>query len=486
MADQQTQLDIIIHAQDNASKSLRQIDEQLNAMQQSVTGLSATNAEGQSSVNGLTGAFLKAGLALEAIHFAAGLAEDGVRRVISLGEDALRSAADYEQIRVAFDGLLGSADKARVLLKEVSDYAVKTPFTLPTVAEGAKKLLAFGVANEQIIPTFKMLGDISLGNTDKLGYLIHAFGQVTATGHLMGRELLEFRMQGVNLGGALAKQFGVTQDAMQKMVEKGQVGLPAVEQALSSMTSKGGLFFQGMERQSKTFNGTITNLQDDFGRLGRQIVGISDSGDIRQGSLFAKLKDAAQGLLSYVDKNRDAIAAFASKELDQMITFVNTQAIPALQKFGKELGAYLSYKQFQIDLKNATDDIIGIANALKTVADIGGKVANVLNNIHGDMTRGGKDARGFFAGAAGAAGNWYQHLGDNKRASGGPVSAGQSYLVGENSPELFVPSQNGSILNQSQMKGMGGQSFVFNNYGNLKSDLDIRGAMREFGFMVTR
>ena len=32
------------------------------------------------------------------------------------------------------------------------------------------------------------------------------------------------------------------------------------------------------------------------------------------------------------------------------------------------------------------------------------------------------------------------------RAEGGPVDAGQSYLVGENGPELFVPSSGGSIV----------------------------------------
>ena len=31
------------------------------------------------------------------------------------------------------------------------------------------------------------------------------------------------------------------------------------------------------------------------------------------------------------------------------------------------------------------------------------------------------------------------------RAQGGPVEAGSSYLVGENGPELFVPSSSGSI-----------------------------------------
>lgn len=46
------------------------------------------------------------------------------------------------------------------------------------------------------------------------------------------------------------------------------------------------------------------------------------------------------------------------------------------------------------------------------------------------------------------------------RASGGPVSAGSSYLVGERGPELFTPSSSGTILPNV---GRGG-SVVVNNY----------------------
>jgi phage-related minor tail protein len=37
------------------------------------------------------------------------------------------------------------------------------------------------------------------------------------------------------------------------------------------------------------------------------------------------------------------------------------------------------------------------------------------------------------------------------RASGGPVAAGQSYLVGEQGPELFTPSGNGDIAPNSAL-----------------------------------
>ena len=41
-------------------------------------------------------------------------------------------------------------------------------------------------------------------------------------------------------------------------------------------------------------------------------------------------------------------------------------------------------------------------------------------------------------------------------ATGGDVSPGNGYIVGENGPEFFMPSTSGSILNQSQMAGLGG------------------------------
>ena len=52
-----------------------------------------------------------------------------------------------------------------------------------------------------------------------------------------------------------------------------------------------------------------------------------------------------------------------------------------------------------------------------------------------------------------AAGSAIKNFG-GARAMGGPVSAGRSYLVGEREPELFVPSQNGTILNGNQIAAM--------------------------------
>ena len=41
------------------------------------------------------------------------------------------------------------------------------------------------------------------------------------------------------------------------------------------------------------------------------------------------------------------------------------------------------------------------------------------------------------------------------RAAGGPVSAGTTYLVGENGPELFTSSSSGTIIPNGAMGGSG-------------------------------
>lgn len=52
-----------------------------------------------------------------------------------------------------------------------------------------------------------------------------------------------------------------------------------------------------------------------------------------------------------------------------------------------------------------------------------------------------------------------------RRAAGGPVSGGSSYLVGEKGPELFMPSGSGTIIPNNKLAG-GGTTNVTNNYIN--------------------
>lgn len=66
------------------------------------------------------------------------------------------------------------------------------------------------------------------------------------------------------------------------------------------------------------------------------------------------------------------------------------------------------------------------------------------------------------------------------RASGGPVTGNQPYIVGEVGPELFVPSVSGSIVPNDKVSGMtGGGGVVMNNYITAMDSQDTMRALNK-------
>lgn len=192
--------------------------------------------------------------------------------IVGLGTAAAKAAADFEQSQVAFTTMLGSAEKASKMLKDITDMAMKTPFQLKDIEVGAKQLLAYGISADGVLKDLTMLGDIASGvGMDKLPNLIMAFGQVNAATRLTGMELRQFTEAGVPLLEMLSKQLKKPVRDIQDMVSAGEVGFDDVRKALASLTGEGGKFFNLMEKQSKTTAGQISNFKDNVDKLLRTL-----------------------------------------------------------------------------------------------------------------------------------------------------------------------------------------------------------------------
>ena len=63
--------------------------------------------------------------------------------------------------QIGFATMLGSAEKAQKLLDEMADFAVKnsTVFEFPGLVEASKRMLAYGFAAEEVLPTLQAVGD---------------------------------------------------------------------------------------------------------------------------------------------------------------------------------------------------------------------------------------------------------------------------------------------------------------------------------------
>lgn len=185
---------------------------------------------------------------------------------------------EFQQLEVAFETMLGSTEKASALMAQITNTAAVTPFGLQDVANGAKQLLAYGVASEEVNDTLVRLGDIAAGLSIPLNDLVYLYGTTMTQGRMFTQDLRQFQGRGIPLADELAKQFGVTKDAVGELVTAGKVGFKEMQQAIISMTSEGGKFGGLMEAQSKTITGQISNIEDAidqmFNELGKSSEGI--------------------------------------------------------------------------------------------------------------------------------------------------------------------------------------------------------------------
>lgn len=192
---------------------------------------------------------------------------------------------EFQQFEIAFETMLGSGQKAKAMISDLAKLAATTPFDMKGVVNGAKQLLAYGFAANEITETMRRLGDISAGLGLNLQDLTWLYGTTMVQGRLFTRDLMQFTGRGIPLTEELAKQFGVTKDKVSELVTAGKVGFPEVKKAIESLTNEGGKFGGLMEKQSHSITGQISNIQDTIemaiNDLGTQTEGLmNDALDI--------------------------------------------------------------------------------------------------------------------------------------------------------------------------------------------------------------
>lgn len=183
------------------------------------------------------------------------------------GRQAVLLAADLEQTTVGFEVMLGSAEKANKMIKEIRQMAKITPFESVDLFKSAEMQLGFGIDEKRIMTNLNMLGDVARGNADKLRLITLAYSQIQAAGRLMGQDLLQLINAGFNPLQEISKKTGKSMAVLKKEMEDGKISADMVTQAFEAATGPGGRFFGMMERQSKTFLGLLSTLRDEWSEM---------------------------------------------------------------------------------------------------------------------------------------------------------------------------------------------------------------------------
>lgn len=234
------------------------------------------NIEGtaKESGGGIENAFLKAGKAV-AVFFTA-------QQAMQFSSQIIKVRGEIQQLEIALDTMLGSAEKRGVLMNQLIESAATTPFGLTEIAQGAKQLLAYGTSAEKVNESLMMLGNIASGLSIPLNDLVYLYGTTMVQGRAFTMDIRQFQGRGIPLLKELAKQMGVTETAVNEMVTAGQIGFDKVESALQGMTSKGGQFENLMQKQSKGIVGQWANIQDGI-QMAMNEIGESQEGLINSG-----------------------------------------------------------------------------------------------------------------------------------------------------------------------------------------------------------
>lgn len=224
----------------------------------------------------------------------------GTAGLLAFGKSMLTAASDMEQLNTSFKVLLGSAEKASIFTDQLKDMASRTPMETTDLAKASQTLLAFGMDVKDVLPSLQMIGDVSLGNSQKFASLSLAFAQVQSTGKLMGQDLLQMINQGFNPLQIISEQTGKSMAQLKEEMSKGAISAKDVSDAFKIATSEGGRFYNAMGEQSKTLQGVISTFKDNFNIM------LADNG-AGLAELAKKFVNAGIALLSFYDKNKDLI-----------------------------------------------------------------------------------------------------------------------------------------------------------------------------------
>ena len=192
----------------------------------------------------------------------------------------------FQQTEMAFKTMLQSESKANDLMQQMIHTAAITPFGVEDVTEGAKQLLAFNVAAEDVNDTLIRLGDVAAGMGVSLSEMVMLYGTTIAKGKMDTMDLYQFLNRGIPIADELAKVMGLdVNNAIAEVKEQltaGKVTSDIFIKAMQNMTSEGSKFGGLMEAQSKTITGQIRNIEDAieqmFNELGRSQEGIINTG----------------------------------------------------------------------------------------------------------------------------------------------------------------------------------------------------------------
>lgn len=326
-----SQLRIMIEAQNRASATLKQIERDVKKMSESAQKDmdKIKGSAGSGLLDGLKSALSTAGSA--ALSFAKkigsiawtqlkiGIAAT-TAAVIGLGTKGLMSAGQLQSLQISMNGLTGSMEAGSKAMATAYEYAQKAPFQLPDVAQTTKSLIAMGVEVKDTAAALETIGGIAITSGGAITDIGRIYGQVFATGKLQLEDMNQLTDNGVGIQKALEKQLGVSSEQVRKMATDGKISFEQFNTAMKGMVDP-----TILEQLNNTLPRQIDRLKGSVRQLSNAFVGVSV--DAQNGFKMAS-DSVAQAATTFMKTLADAMR---TDEIKNQFAEIGNSIVPGIQ-----------------------------------------------------------------------------------------------------------------------------------------------------------
>lgn len=313
--------------------AIRSANREIQALERQVRSLESAAG------GGLRKAFSEA---IGSVPFA-GLITNPIVLAGAAGAAAIKKGFERETVQLSFEVLLGGKEKAASLLKQIRDFGASTPLQTAGLQDNAKTMLSFGIAAERIMPDLKAIGDIAMGDQQKMNSLTLAFSQMTSTGKLTGQDLLQMINAGFNPLNEMSKKTGKSVATLKDEMGKGKISSEMVREAFISATSAGGQFYGMLEKLGQSKSGRWSTMLDKGVQLLWKLYDIIEPAINPAMDAMAFILDQASALFSVLGEGL-SLAAGAFGWWLEMLGKGNPVITAATILIGSLVAGMIAYK----------------------------------------------------------------------------------------------------------------------------------------------
>jgi hypothetical protein len=255
--------------------------------------------------------------------------------LFDIGKQFVDSASQVEQYKLRLTALFGAGEKGEKAFKWVKEFAERTPFEIPGVAQATATLTRFGQDATKWLP---LIGGYAAVSGHDLTYMGEVVGKALA-GSAMGLKSLRNEF---GITSSVLKNYGAKFDGTRASIESLQGALEKI------FTERGGA--KALEAFSKTYAGQMSMVHDSIFKL--------------KSDIGSQLLPALTPFIKFLTSLFDHL-----KPIGDM--FVNTSNKGGL--FGKALtsieytimGTIMWFNKFKESFFNLAFDIMGATEKLK-------------------------------------------------------------------------------------------------------------------------